>query len=152
MIDEQGPTEEEMELLPGGDFIAPDVPTEVRDFIQACRRLIYSEEFTPMVKQALTGAGSLVDGIAPILVELITRAEDKMGPLDDQSFQTVVAHLAGTLVSTAKMLGDPEAEDAQTVVQDVVDMVTDMMSQGEAEEAQEMPPEQQMGQALGQLR
>lgn len=150
MIDEQGPTEEEMELLPGGDFIAPDVSPEVRQFIQNCRMLMYSEEFTPIIKQALTGAGSLADSAAPVLMEIVSRAQDKMGPLSDEDLQTVLTHLAGTIVSTAKMLGDPEAEDGQEAVESIVGIVNEMVAGDSPEEPQEAP--QDIGAALGQLR
>lgn len=145
------PTEEDFELLPGGDFIAPDVSDEVRDFIQACRKMIYSEEFTPIVQQALTGAGSLTDGVVPVLVELVTRAEDKLGPLSDQDQMTVITHLAGTLVSTAKMLGDPDAEDGRSAVEAIVDAVSGMLDQGAP---QEEPPAPETAPAapLAQLR
>lgn len=143
------PTEEEMDLLPGGDFIAPDVSPEVADFIKKCRTLMYSEEFTPIIKQALTGANSLAESAAPVLMEIISRAQDKLGPLSDEDLQTVLTHLAGTLVATAKMLGDPEAEDAQEAVEAIVGIVMDSTAQ---EPPAEEAPDQQMGQALGQLR
>lgn len=153
MIEEQqGPSEEEMELLPGGDFIAPDVTPEVRQFIQNCRLLMYSEEFTPIIKQALTGSESLSESAAPVLMEIVSRAQDKMGPLSDEDLQTVLTHLAGTIVSTAKMLGDPEAEDGQEAVEAIVGLVNEMTAGGEAEEAPEEVAEEPMGAALGQLR
>lgn len=147
-------TPEEAELLPGGDYIAPDVTPEVREFINACRRLIYSEEFTPIIQQALTGAGSLAEGIAPVLVEIITRAEDKMGPLSDEDFASVALHLAGTLVGFAKIMDAPDAQNPEEAVQDTVALMVEM-TEGEPE-GEEMPPEEapdeQMGGALAQLR
>lgn len=150
MIDEQMPSDEEMDLLPGGDFISPDVSPEVRDFIQKCRMLMYSEEFTPIIKQALTGAGSLAESAAPVLMEIISRAQDKMGPLSDEDLQVVATHLAGTLVSTAKILGDPEAEDAQEAVESIVGLMNDLTSE-QQEAPQEQPQAEPQG-ALGQLR
>ena len=151
MIDEEGmPSDEDMDLLPGGDFISPDVSPEVRQFIQNCRMLMYSEEFTPIIKQALTGAGSLAESAAPVLMEIISRAQDKMGPLSDEDLQVVATHLAGTLVSTAKILGDPEAEDAQEAVENIVGMINDMTS-GAEQQGEESPPEEPQG-ALSQLR
>lgn len=151
MIEEEGmPTDEDMDLLPGGDFIAPDVSPEVRQFIQNCRMLMYSEEFTPIIKQALTGAGSLAESAAPVLMEIISRAQDKMGPLSDEDLQVVATHLAGTLVSTAKILGDPEAEDAQEAVENIVGMINDMTA-GAEQQGLEGPPAEPQG-ALGQLR
>lgn len=144
-------TPEEAELLPGGDYIAPDVTTEAREFIQTCRRLIYSEEFTPIIQQALTGANSLAEGIAPVLMQIITRAEDKLGPLSEEDFAAVALHLAGTLVGFARILGAPDAENPEEAVQDTVALMMEM-SQGEEAPPEEMPPDQQMGQALGQLR
>jgi hypothetical protein len=146
-----GPSEEESELLPGGDFIAPDVSPEVRQFIQSCRRLMYSEEFTPIIKQALTGANSLAESAAPVLMEIIGRAQDKMGPLSDEDVQTVATHLAGTIVSTAKILGDPEAEDGQAAVEQIVGLIDEMTSGAQEQEA--MPPQEEpMAGALAQLR
>lgn len=150
MIDEQMPSDEEMDLLPGGDFISPDVSPEVRDFIQRCRMLMYSEEFTPIIKQALTGAGSLAESAAPVLMEIISRAQDKMGPLSDEDLQVVATHLAGTLVSTAKILGDPEAEDAQEAVESIVGLINDLTSE-QQEDPQAQPQAEPQG-ALGQLR
>ena len=153
MIEQQTP--EEAELLPGGDYIAPDVTPEVREFINACRRLIYSEEFTPIIQQALTGANSLAEGIAPVLVEIITRSEDKMGPLSDEDFASVALHLAGTLVGFAKMMDSPDAENPEEAVQDTVALMVEMTEgapEGEEMPPEEMPPEEQMGGALGQLR
>lgn len=148
------PTDEELDLLPGGDFIAPDVSPEAREFISRCRQLIYSEEFTPIVKQALTGAGSLAESIAPVLMEVISRAQDKIGPLSDEDMQAVAAHLAGTLVSTAKILGDPEAENAQEAVEDILGLMDELAAGGEVPpeemEAPE-PQEQAPARALGQL-
>lgn len=155
-MDQQTP--EEAELLPGGDYIAPDVSPEVRDFIQKCRTLIYSEEFTPIIQQALTGANSLAEGVAPILLQIITRAEDKLGPLSEEDFATVALHLAGTLVGTARILGDPEAENPEEAAQEIVATMMEMVSGGdsaegeEPEEVEEEEPEEEAPQgALGQL-
>lgn len=145
-------TPEEAELLPGGDYIAPDVPPELRDFINACRRLIYAEEFTPIIQQALTGAGSLAEGIAPVLVEIITRAEDKMGPLSDEDFASVALHLAGTLVGFAKIMDAPDAENPEEAVQETVALMVEMTEGGGEEMPPEEAPEDQMGGALAQLR
>lgn len=149
MIEQQTP--EEAELLPGGDYIAPDVSPEVRDFINACRRLIYSEEFTPIIQQALTGANSLAEGIAPVLVEIITRSEDKLGPLSDEDFAAVALHLAGTLVGFAKMMDSPDAENPEEAVQDTVALMVEM-TEGAPEAAPEEAPPEQMAGALAQLR
>ncbi len=146
------PTDEELDLLPGGDFIAPDVTPEARDFISKCRQLMYSEEFTPIVKQSLTGAGSLAESAAPVIMELISRAQDKMGPLSDEDLQAVATHLAGTLVSTAKILGDPEAENAQEAVEAIVGLIGELGEGQEAQGEQEMPQEaQEPGPPLGQF-
>ena len=127
----------------------------LRKEVQACRRLIYSEEFTPIVQQALTGAGNLIDGVVPVLMEIIARAQDKLGPLSDEDFNTVATHLAGTLVSTAKILGDPDAEDAQSAVEGIVGKMAELAQgaeQAPEEEIPEQAPQEPPPGALAQLR
>lgn len=144
-------TPEEAELLPGGDWMAPDLSETAREFVSNCRRLMYDEEFTPIIQQALTGAGSLPEGIAPVLMEIITRSEDKMGPLSDEDFAAVAQHLAGTMVGFALMMDAP-IDSPEEVVADTLALMMEM-SQGDPEAAQPPPeaPPQQAG-ALGQLR
>lgn len=153
MMDEEMQPPEDAELLPGGEFISPAASPQAREFILSCRRLMYSEEFDPIIKQALTGAGSLTDGAAPVLMQVITRAEDKLGPLSDEDFQQVAAHLAGTIVTTAQILGDPEAEDGESAVQEIIAKMQELEA-GASDGGQESPAEQapQPQGPLAQLR
>lgn len=150
-IQEPGQSPEDMELMPGGEFISPAASPEAKEFILNCRQIMYSEEFDPIIKQALTGAGSLADGAAPVLMQVITRAEDKMGPLSDEDFEQVAAHLAGTIVTTAQVLGDPEAEDGDDAVQTILARMQELEA-GAAEEPQEDPEMAAPGGALAQLQ
>jgi len=135
---QEAPTEEAAEpvdptsMMAGADFVPPDISDDAREFVTRCREMIYSEKFLPVVQQALTGANDLASGVAPVILQLITAAEDKMGPLSDEDFQKVAQSLAGTLVGLAKMMGDPDAEDIPSAVQEVMAQVSDMTSEENA--------------------
>lgn len=115
------------ELMAGGDLVPPGTSEEVRDFIAKCRRLVYSDQFTPIIQKAITAGGDLVTGVAPVVAQIISRAEDKSGPLEDADLQTVALALSATMASTAHMLGDPDAQDIASTAQQIAEQVIEIL-------------------------
>lgn len=140
----------------GGDFIAPDASREAKKAILAIRTLMYAGEEGQegeIIKRAISGSDSLVDGSIPMIAMVVSSAEQKLGQLSPQDLEVVVTHIAGTIVEIARDLGDPEAmaEDGRTATDEITDGVMEVltaqeepdpaMMQGMDPMAPEMPPQ-----------
>lgn len=120
------------------NYIAPNASPKVQQFILAARTLMY--KMTDDLHHAMTGANTLTDGVAVLLVQLVTQLEQKMGELEPPEVEQVLIHLAGPVVDMAKQQGDPDAKDTKQATTDIVGRAMELMM---GEEDQESPGQQQ---------
>lgn len=129
--------------MPANDpnYLAPNLSPKVQQFILAARTLMY--KMTDDLHHAMTGANTLTDGVAVLLVQLVTQLEQKQGELEPPEVEQVLIHLAGPIVDMAKEQGDPDAKDTRQATTDIVGRAMELMM---GEENGESPQEQGMEQ------
>lgn len=125
----------------GGDFIAPDATTAAKKFILSARTMMYAAKDGELIKRAIEGADSLVDGTIPMIAMVMGLVEEKIGPLSPEDERVVAAHLAGTIVEIAQKMGEPESqvEEGRMAVEAITEGVIEVIAG-----AQEMPVEDPM--------
>lgn len=119
------------------NFVDPKLSPDTQKFILAARTLMY--KMGDHLKQAITGSHNLADGVATLLVQLVTNLESRMGELEPPDLEKVFVHLAGPVVDIAKKEGDPDAQDSQKAVTEIVGKAMEMMAQQEGQEGQSDP-------------
>lgn len=119
------------------NYVAPNLPEKVQKFILAARTLMY--KMGDHLKQAITGSHNLADGVATLLVQLVTNLESRMGELEPPELEQVLIHLAGPVVDIAKKEGDPDAQDTRKAVTEIVGKAMEMMADAEGNEGQPDP-------------
>lgn len=103
---------------------------------------MYDPGMKKAVQAAIAGGKDLPTGVAMFVVHMIAKLEEKMGQLSDDDYQQVAAHLCGSLVSLAKDLGDPTAQDTSAIVQQCIQQVMQIYQQQEGEQG---PPDEGQG-------
>lgn len=119
------------------NYVSPNLSPDVQKFILAARTILY--KMGDHLKQAITGAHSLSDGVATLLVQLVTNLEGKLGELEPPDLEQVLIHLAGPVVDIAKREGDPDAQDTQKATTEIVGKAMEMMAQQEDQEGTPNP-------------
>lgn len=127
------------------NFVDPNLSPDVQKFILAARTLLY--KMGDHLKQAITGAHNLADGVATLLVQLVTNLESRMGELEPPALEKVFVHLAGPVVDIAKREGDPDAQNTQQAVTEIVGKAMELMANQEGgDDQQQGDPSQMQGQ------
>lgn len=99
----------------------------------------------PAVRSALGGTQDIATGIATFVVQMVARLQEKMGDLQPQDVQAVVAHLVGSMVLMAQHLKEPSAtKDPQGVTKRAIQIAMQMLQgqQGDPSQAQPNQPPQ----------
>jgi hypothetical protein len=129
------------------NYVDPNLSPDTQKFILAARTLLY--KMGDHLKQAITGAHNLADGVATLLVQLVSNLESRMGELQPPDLEKVFVHLAGPVVDIAKREGDPDAQNTQQAVTEIVGKAMEMMANQEGQEGQS-DPDQDQGQDMQQ--
>lgn len=113
------------------DFVSPQASPAARMMIAKGRQIIFDPKMKQAVHSAIAGTKDLATGIATYVTYLVSKLEEKMGQLNDQDFQQVIAHLCGTMVEVAQQMGEPTAQqNSSGIVKQAIQAAMQMHQQG----------------------
>lgn len=117
-----------------GNYIIPGTSPKVKDYIEK-GRIILAQRDGEMIQKAMTMGQGVDQGVELVVKMLVTQLEGKLGPLEPQELQQLVAHLVGTIAYMGKAMGEPtlSGPDAGNTIQGIIkNVMNDLLQSGQA--------------------
>jgi len=120
-------------------YIGPNLPPNVQQFLEVARKVVINGQTAAVLKKMLASAKDVKQTIAAFVGKTIESLQNKLGPLDDQSYKLVATYIVGWIVATLAKMGMPGL-DSNAGKRDLTVQITQLLVQMQQGQGQGAAP------------